>query len=81
MLFLVIFLVLFDPCLINLFLHFFNGKYKKKISNQAINQYLLQDYQPLPTEEPLSTEEPEATIYQVDPDGDSQLYPKIDGCP
>ena len=38
--------LLFSPCLI-LFLHSFNNKYKK-ISNQTINQLLLQNYQPLP---------------------------------
>jgi hypothetical protein len=46
-----------------------------------MNQFLLQDYQRLPTEEPLSTEEPDANIYQVNPDGESQLHPQIDDAP
>ena len=53
----------------------------QKISNQTINQLLLQNYQPLPTEEPLSTEVPDANMYQVDPDGESQLHPEIDNAP
>ena len=46
---------------------------KKKKSNQTMNQFLLQDYQSLPTEEPLSAEEPDANGYQVDPNDESQL--------
>ena len=46
-----------------------------------MNQFLLQDYQSLPTEDLLSTEKPDANIYQVDPDGESQLHPKIDDTP
>ena len=42
---------------------------------------MLEDYQPLPTEELLSTEEPDVNVYQVDPDGESQLHPKIDDAP
>ena len=49
----------------------------KKISNQTINQLLLQDYQPLPTEELLSTEEPDVNVYQEDLDGESQLDHKM----
>jgi hypothetical protein len=60
-----------------LFLHSFNVKYKKKKSNQTINQVLLQDYQSLPTEEQLSTEKPDVYVYQVDPDGKSQLNPEL----
>jgi hypothetical protein len=78
--FLVIFLaLLFASCLINLVSNAFNNKIK--ISNQTINQLLLQDYQLLPTEEPLSTEEPEANVYQVDPDAESQLHPKMNNTP
>lgn len=43
--------------------------------------FLLQDYQPLPTEELLSTEELDANIYQVDRHGESQLHPKIVNIP
>ncbi|EDL00880.1 RIKEN cDNA 1700029F12 [Mus musculus] len=39
------------------------------------------DYQPLSTEDQLSTEEPDANVYQVDPDGESQLHPKTDDAP
>ena len=53
----------------------------QKISNQTINQLLLQDYQPLPTEEPLSIEEPDSDNYQTDSDGESQIYPEIDDTP
>jgi hypothetical protein len=66
--------VLFTPCLINLVSTFLQWQIQK-ISNQAINQFLLQDYQP------LSTEEPNTNIYQVDSDGESQLHPKIDDTP
>ena len=76
--FLVIFLAsLLAPCLINLVSTFLHQQIQKN-SNQTINQLLLQDYQLLPTEEPLSTEEPDANVYQVDPDDESQLCPKID---
>jgi hypothetical protein len=79
--FLVIFLVLlFAPCLINLISTFLQRQIPK-ISNQTINQLLSQDNQPLPIEEPLFTEEPDANVYQVDPDGKSQLHPKIDDAP
>ena len=63
-----------------MFLHSFNDKYKK-ISNQTINQLLLQDYQLLTTEEPLSTEEPDVKVYQVDSDAESQLHPKVNDAP
>ena len=79
--FLVIFLaLLFTPCLINLVSTFLQWQIQK-LSNQTINQLLLQDYQPLPTEEPLSTEELDENVYQVDPDGVSQLHPKIVDAP
>ena len=42
---------------------------------------MLEDYQPLPTEELLSTEEPDANIYQVDPDSEIQLHPQTDDAP
>ena len=72
MTFLVIFLVLlFAPCLINLVSTFLQQQIQK-FSKQTINQCLLQDCQP------LSTEEPDANVYQGDPDGESQLYSKID---
>jgi hypothetical protein len=74
---LVTFLALFAPCLINL-ISIFLQQQIQKISNQTINQLLLQDYKPLPTEEPLSIGEPDANVYQVDPDSESQLHPKID---
>jgi hypothetical protein len=64
--FLAIFLVLlFAPCLINL-VSIFLQQQIQKFSNQTINQFLLQDYQPLSTEEA---------------DGESQLHPKIDDAP
>ena len=63
-----------------MFLHSFNDKYKK-ISTQTINQLLLQDYQPLPTEEPLSIEEPDSDDYQTDSNGESQIYPEMDDAP
>ena len=53
----------------------------QKNSNQTINQLLLQDYQPLPTEELLSIEKPDVNIYRVDPNGESQLHPKIEDAP
>lgn len=37
-----------------------------------INQFLLQDYQPLPTEKP------NAKNYWTSPDGEDQLYPQTD---
>ncbi|XP_076790351.1 uncharacterized protein LOC143442354 [Arvicanthis niloticus] len=40
-----------------------------------LRNFLLQDYQP------LSTEEPDTRIYRVDPDGESQLLPTIDYAP
>ena len=79
--FLVIFLVLlFAPCPINLVSAFLQRQIQKT-SNQTINEFLLQNYQPLPREEPLSTEVPDANLYQVDPDGEHQLHPKIDNAP
>jgi hypothetical protein len=79
--FLVILLVfLSTPCLINLVSTFLQQQIQKN-SNQTINQLLLQDYQLLPTEDTLSTEEPDVNVYQVDPDGESQLHPKIDDAP
>ena len=72
----VIFLALFAPCLINL-VSTFLPRQIRKISNQTVNQVLLQDYQPLTTEKPMSTEESDVNIYQVDPYGESQLHPKI----
>jgi hypothetical protein len=69
--------LLLAPCLINLVSTFLQWQIQK-LSNQTINQLLLQDYQLLLTEEPLSTEEPDANVYQVDPNGESQLRPKID---
>jgi hypothetical protein len=70
-LFLVIFLVLlFAPCLINLVSTFLQGQIQK-ISNQTINQFLLQDYQLLPTEEPG------AKVYQVDPMVKVMYNPKL----
>jgi hypothetical protein len=50
----------------------------KKISNQTINQFLLQDYQLLCTEDLLSTEESNVNAYKVNPNDESQLHPKID---
>jgi hypothetical protein len=80
MTFLVIFLVLlFAPYLINLVSTFLTRQIQK-ISNQTTNQLLLQNYQPMPTEE-LSTEEPDANIYQVDPDSEIQLHPQTDDAP
>lgn len=74
---LVIFLMLlFAPCLINLVSTFFQRQ-MQKISNQTINQLLIQNYQPLPTEEPLSTEVPDAE----GPDGENQLRPQTDNAP
>ena len=61
----------FAPCLINLVSTFLQQQIQK-ISNQTINQFLLQDYQP------LSTEKPDANKYLVSPDGESHLHPKID---
>ena len=57
--------LLFAPCLINLVSISLQQQIQKGApnSNQSINQFLLQDYQPLSTEEP---------------DGESQLHPKID---
>jgi hypothetical protein len=63
-----------------LFLRSFNDKYKTFLT-KLLNQLLIQDYQPLPTEELLSTEEPNENIYPVDPNGESQLQPKIDDTP
>ena len=72
--FLLMFLVLlFAHCLINLFPHSFKNKLKKII--QTINQLLLQEYQP------LSTQEHNANDYGVDTDGESQLQTKIDDVP
>lgn len=72
---LVIFLVLLSaPCLINLVSAFLQRQIQK-VPNQTINQFLLQDYQL------LSTEELDANIYQEEPDGESQLYPNIDNAP
>ena len=69
--FLVIFLaLLFSRCLIHL-LSIFLQQQIQKVSSQTTNQFMLEDYEPLPTEEPLSTEEPDVNIYQVDPDGES----------
>ena len=66
---LVIFLaLLFAPCLINLVSTFLQRQIQK-ISNQTINQFLLQDYKPLPIENP------DVNDYQVEPDGESQLHP------
>jgi hypothetical protein len=63
--FLVIFLaLLFTPCLINLLSTFLQQQIKT-ISNQTTNKLLLQNYQPLSTEELLSTEMLDAIIYQV----------------
>ena len=79
--FLVIFLAsLLAPCLINLVSTFLHQQIQKN-SNQTINQLLLQDCQLLPREELQSTEEPDANVYLVDPDGESQLHPKIDNTP
>ena len=50
----------------------------KTISNHTINQFLLQDYQQLPTEEPLSIEVSDVNIYHVDPDSEIQIHPQID---
>ena len=73
--FLAIFLALLvTPCLIILVSTFLQQQIQN-ISHQAINQFLLQDYQL------LSTEEPDANVYQVQPDGESQLHPKIDDAP
>jgi hypothetical protein len=78
---LVIFLaLLFAPCLSNLVSTFLQQQVQK-ISNQTINQLLLQDYQPLPTKEPLSIEEPDSDDYQTDSNGKSQTYPEIDDAP
>ena len=38
---------------------------------------MLEDYQPLPTEELLSTEEPDVNVYQEDLDGDGKLHHKM----
>ena len=38
---------------------------------------MLEDYQPLPTEELLSTEEPDVNVYQEDLDDESQLDHKM----
>jgi hypothetical protein len=55
--FLVIFLVLlFTPCLINLVSTVLLQQIQK-LTNQTTKQFLLQDYQP------LSTEEPDRNIY------------------
>ena len=70
--FLVIFLaLLFSPCLIHL-LSIFLQQQIQKVSSQSTNQFVLGDYQPLPTEELLSTEEPDVNIYQEDLDGKIQ---------
>ena len=75
--FLIIFLTLsFAPCLINLVSTFLQQQIQK-ISNQTINQLLFQDYHVLPMEEPQSTAEHDSDNYQVDPDGESQLHPKL----
>lgn len=66
--------VTIHPCLIDLVSAFLQRQIQK-VSNQTINQFLLQDYQP------LSTEELDANIYQKEPDGESQLYPNIDDAP
>ena len=70
--FLVIFLaLLFYRCLIHL-LSIFLQQQIQKVSSQTTNQFVLEDYQPLPTEELLSTEEPDVNIYQEDLDGKIQ---------
>ena len=70
--FLVIFLtLLFSPCLIHL-LSIFLQQQIQKVSSQTTNQFVLEDYQPLPTEELLSTEEPDVNVYQEDLDGKIQ---------
>ena len=56
-------------------LYSFSNKYKK-ISDQTVNQLLLQDYQPLPTKESLSIEEPASDDYQMDSNGEDQIYPE-----
>ena len=58
------------PCLINIVSTFLQGQIQK-ISNQTINQFLLQDYQLLPTEEPG------AKVYQVDPMVKVMYNPKL----
>ena len=68
------------PCLINL-ISIFLQQQVQQISNQTVNQLLLQDYQPLPTEEPLSIEEPDSDDYQTDSNGESQIYPEMDDAP
>ena len=67
--------LVFAHCLINLVSTFLQRQIQP-MSNQTINQLLLQDYQPLSAEEPLSTEEPDGNAYQVDPEGESQLPPQ-----
>ena len=66
----------FAPCLINLVSTFLQWQIQK-LSNQTINQLLLQDYQLLLTEEPLSTEEPDVNVYQEDLDGEGKLHHKM----
>ena len=66
--FLVIFLaLLFCSCLIHL-VSIFLQQQIQKVSSQTTNQFVLEDYQPLPTEELLSTEEPDVNVYQEDLD-------------
>jgi hypothetical protein len=63
------------PCLINL-VSIFIQQQVQKISDQTVNQLLLQDYQPLPTKESLSIEEPASDDYQMDSNGEDQIYPE-----
>ena len=75
--FLVIFLaLLFSPCLIHL-VSIFLQQQIQKVSSQTTNQFVLEDYQPLPTEELLSTEEPDVNVYQEDLDGEGKLHHKM----
>ena len=62
--FLIFLALLFPPCLIHLVSTFLQPQIQI-FFNQTANQLLLQDYQP------LSTEEPYANDYQVDPDGEN----------
>ena len=73
--------LLFAPCLINLVSISLQQQIQKETpnSNQTINQFLLQYYQPLPTKNLLYWEEPD--VFQVDSDGESLLHPKIDNAP
>jgi hypothetical protein len=73
----VIFLaLLFCSCLIHL-VSIFLQQQIQKVSSQTTNQFVLGDYQPLPTEELLSTEEPDVNVYQEDLDGEGKLHHKM----